>query len=396
MTSRQQTANKNMENYSNQNFNYERPYASEQPQNGPQSQGGPQSQYGSRSQGGPMPQYGTQFQTGPRPEGSYGPYHQQTYYRPKPQLTPFDALKKRCTRVGIALLCSVAAMYIFIYWFVFMYTLGIAFGSFSGDSVLYIVFSELISCVGAYVIAPLVMWVILMPLPKARPQKQNVSAETFVKWIFIAFGADIGLSYISNLVLTVFSSIFGGGSVSLTTSTQEPFWLTLLTVVIIAPIVEEIMFRHILFNHLLPDGEMFAVVISAIAFGLFHMNFYQGFYAAALGLLFGLIMIKTGNLYYTIGLHMIINFLGSVESMWLSDLPLISFAYTILLYIIAAIGIVLLVIDIIKKDCTPQAARYQYKTGSFKGAVKSPGMIVCWSVLGAFGLIMTIVMLAVY
>ena len=59
-------------------------------------------------------------------------------------------------------------------------------------------------------------------------------------------------------------------------------------------------------------GEGLAVVTSALMFGLFHGNLSQLFYAFALGLVFGYVYLKTGRLRYSIGLHMLINFLGSV------------------------------------------------------------------------------------
>ena len=57
-----------------------------------------------------------------------------------------------------------------------------------------------------------------------------------------------------------------------------------------------------------------AVLISGIAFGLVHGNFYQFFYAAGIGMLLGYVYLRTGNVLHTIGLHMCINMVGSVYS----------------------------------------------------------------------------------
>ena len=57
---------------------------------------------------------------------------------------------------------------------------------------------------------------------------------------------------------------------------------------------------------------MTAVAVSSVAFGLFHGNLYQLFYATGLGFVLGYIYAKTGKLRYTVAIHMIINFLGSV------------------------------------------------------------------------------------
>lgn len=334
------------------------------------------------------------------PQGAYNPdpgYGQQYYaYPPYAPEDPLKPVKKRCTRTGIAVLCAVAAMYVFIFIFTIIYTVLGIFGLADIEGNLFLILTELASCVGAYVLAPLTMWLIMRKMPYRAPEEKSVTPLRIGKWILIAFGIDMGISMISSLILNLFGTIFGSDFSGLTTTADVPWYITLLTTVIIAPIVEEIMFRRILLRRLLPDGELYAIVISGLAFGLFHMNFYQFFYAAALGFLFALIIVKTGKLWHTIALHMAINFLASVETMWLSDLPGLDTAYTIFLLVLMAAGIVILVIDVIKKDGGPEQAAFPKMNGNWRAAVKSGGMITCWAVLGAFSLIMTIVMLVIY
>ena len=85
-----------------------------------------------------------------------------------------------------------------------------------------------------------------------------------------------------------------------------------LLLVILAPIIEEYIFRKILIDRMHSYGEKLAVVTSALMFGLFHGNLSQFFYAYALGLVFGYVYLKTGRLRYSICLHMLINLLGGV------------------------------------------------------------------------------------
>ena len=85
-----------------------------------------------------------------------------------------------------------------------------------------------------------------------------------------------------------------------------------LFMVILAPVIEEYIFRKQLIDRIHIYGEKLAVVTSALMFGLFHGNLSQLFYAFALGLVFGYIYLKSGKLRYSISLHMLINFLGSV------------------------------------------------------------------------------------
>ncbi|MBQ4526714.1 MAG: CPBP family intramembrane metalloprotease [Clostridia bacterium] len=86
----------------------------------------------------------------------------------------------------------------------------------------------------------------------------------------------------------------------------------IIYVVIIAPIIEELIFRKMMIDRLIRYGTKFCVVISGISFGLFHGNFYQFFYAAGLGALMSYMYCVYGKVRYTILLHMFINFMGSI------------------------------------------------------------------------------------
>ena len=87
-------------------------------------------------------------------------------------------------------------------------------------------------------------------------------------------------------------------------------WVNIIVAGIIGPIFEELLFRKLLIDNLAKYGEGLAITVSGFAFGLFHGNFTQFFYATMIGLLFGYIYVRTGRLRYTIILHMMIN-LGS-------------------------------------------------------------------------------------
>ncbi len=76
---------------------------------------------------------------------------------------------------------------------------------------------------------------------------------------------------------------------------------------IIAPVVEEFIFRKVLLDKLRRFGDVPAILMTGIAFGLFHMNLTQFFYAAVLGFVFAYVTIRTNTIRYAILLHMIIN-----------------------------------------------------------------------------------------
>lgn len=83
--------------------------------------------------------------------------------------------------------------------------------------------------------------------------------------------------------------------------------LALLFVGILAPVAEELIFRKALIDGLSRYGQGCAVLASGLVFGLAHGNFSQCFYAFGLGLIFGYIYIKSGNLLLTVIPHAVIN-----------------------------------------------------------------------------------------
>ncbi len=92
---------------------------------------------------------------------------------------------------------------------------------------------------------------------------------------------------------------------------KTPGLLRILYVAFLAPIAEEMIFRY----GLLRLGERFlpfflANLIQAVLFGFYHGNPVQIVYASLLGLLFGFLVRKTGNVWYVILLHVTINVTG--------------------------------------------------------------------------------------
>ena len=97
------------------------------------------------------------------------------------------------------------------------------------------------------------------------------------------------------------------------------FLVNLIFVAILAPIIEELVFRKLICDRLLPLGEGYAIVLSAAIFGLVHGNLFQFFYAFLVGMLFSYIYVKTGRLRYSLIYHMFTNFLGAVLLPWVLE-----------------------------------------------------------------------------
>jgi uncharacterized protein len=88
------------------------------------------------------------------------------------------------------------------------------------------------------------------------------------------------------------------------------FWGAALKVVLIAPVVEEILFRGIIMHGLMRNNRSWvAVLLSGILFSAFHLNPWQMTYTFFLGLLLGWIMVKTRSLPLAILVHALNNLL---------------------------------------------------------------------------------------
>jgi len=95
----------------------------------------------------------------------------------------------------------------------------------------------------------------------------------------------------------------------------------ILKVVILAPIIEEMIFRGVIMHGLMRNySGTTAVFVSALMFALFHLNPWQFPATFILGILLGILMVRTGNLLLCILGHAINNGLVLVSIQFNSEL----------------------------------------------------------------------------
>ena len=161
-----------------------------------------------------------------------------------------------------------------------------------------------------YLVAIPVSLLLMRKIPAETCPAENLGGKRFFVLMLIC----MPLMYGGNLLGIQLSSLLSGGSAEnrlLDYIGGNPLY-SLLFVVLLAPILEELVFRKQIIDRLGKYGEKHAIFFSALAFGLFHMNLFQFFYAFALGLLFAYVYTRTRRLRYCVIMHMIINFMGSV------------------------------------------------------------------------------------
>ncbi len=179
----------------------------------------------------------------------------------------------------------------------------------------------IINSIAAYAIAFPVLFLMQRRLRSTERTKTNIS---FGKFMLIFLVAE-AFMYIGNIIGTTVNDVISviiGAPIDNSTADMiinTPIYVIIPIAVVIGPIFEELIFRKLMIDKLGMYGDKLAIVVSAIAFGIFHGNLYQFFYAAMLGLVLGYIYTRTGNILYPIALHMLINLFGSAVPMLFYD-----------------------------------------------------------------------------
>jgi len=219
-------------------------------------------------------------------------------------------------------------------------------------------------------------------------RKPEMSAGWIAKWTIIA----VAFSYISNFVTLIISSImsllFGTEYKPLDMDfgdTGFAYFTLALAVSIYAPLFEELLFRGAVYRNNEILGQKFAMIVTGISFGLWHMNFTQVIYASVIGCFACFLYAKTRSIIPCIILHFIINTISVIMSLCIlpmGDLTSITteqemamimenptpfVIIALLFFIILALiitGIVLFIIELVKhrKETTLRKGIFEIST----------------------------------
>lgn len=163
-------------------------------------------------------------------------------------------------------------------------------------------------------------------LTKHLPRRDTSDKEKlgFFKFIGIFLMVE-GVMLIGSMVATTVTDLINNLlNIEVTDTTGEfiaetPIGIVILVVVIIGPIFEELIFRKMYIDTIGKYSTTTAILVSAASFALFHGNITQIIYTFGVGLILGWVYAKTKNIVYTIILHMLLNFFGSVPSLLVED-----------------------------------------------------------------------------
>ena len=160
-----------------------------------------------------------------------------------------------------------------------------------------------------------------------KPEKKN-TFSTILFGAFFILGCGAVVSIIQNLVfdmLVPVDDVIWQQTEQILGSMS--FWMQIVTTVTLAPIVEELMLRGMVMNRLESVcPQWVAVVVSAVVFGALHLNITQGVFAAAAGLAFGVVYIKTRSLWLCIIAH-------AANNLWATLLSFVEWSDALYVYL---------------------------------------------------------------
>lgn len=250
----------------------------------------------------------------------------------KPQYDFYDELiVKDAKKTTSRTMLSVAIYLIVAYALTFMIDLTIGlvliYGLNNADAYYALASSSayqlLIGTLPMYVGGIPILFLIVKNLPKKQLplEKPKMSFPHLLMMIPIAEVAMLVGSYIGGFINAIYSAMLGIENFDPVTEVvmETPLPILLVMTVVLAPIFEELIFRKLLLDRLSVYGSKFAIIVSAVAFGLFHGNLDQFFYAALLGVVLGYVAIKSGNWLYSVIIHAVMNLLGGVVPLLVND-----------------------------------------------------------------------------
>lgn len=230
------------------------------------------------------------------------------------------------------------------------------FLSFINDRFLHLgenVYMLIAEVVPMYVIAWPIAYLVLSGMQTASLDKKKLGAGNLFSFFCISLLGTLIGTLISRGAIWAIEQISGRAVSDIMALSLEDMDLRLsfLITVLLAPVMEELLYRKAIINRTAMFGQKQAIIFSALCFGLAHGNFYQFFYAFLVGIVFGYVYSETGKVIYTIILHALLNFIGGflpllIENSFASDIT--RNAYALLLAVIEVafyvLGLVFLVI----------------------------------------------------
>lgn len=270
-------------------------------------------------------------------------------------------LKKAAMVIGIGGIISIALQIAVVGFSFLLNTLvpalsALTYGS-GWQTEIYTQFNTMLT----YIITMFIPYLIVAILLKL-PKEELVAAKapkkgTFLPMLLIGIGTIPLLQYFSVFVTEILSVVRLNTPDSLleaafsAPTNPVAIILQIILLCVMAPIFEEFAFRGVIMQSMRRYGDGFAIIASALLFGLMHSNTAQTPFAFIMGLVLGYIVVKTNSIWTAVALHAANNLtstiLGIVEQRIPDEntLGIITMAVWAAFVIAGIVGLILFVIS---------------------------------------------------
>lgn len=230
------------------------------------------------------------------------------------QTVPPRRHRRRFSRLGLGLTVYLAANYILTMAVYELFGVMDERGILSFDRAI----NGLPFWVAAYIVPSaaglLLFYLIVRRVDAQMPEERRpLGFTSFCRIYFILAATGFVFNYLTEFLMSLIASLRGAPVPNpVDAFFYLPMPITALLTCAAAPIAEELTYRRLLIPRLQPYGDRFAIIASALCFGLMHGNLSQFFYAFVLGIILGYVFLKTGCVWQTMLLHALFNLVGGV------------------------------------------------------------------------------------
>lgn len=187
-------------------------------------------------------------------------------------------------------------------------------------------------------------------LPYCRPHNKRSFG------LLIVMG--IAGSFLANYVVVILAAILSAGGLEMVSpdySSPETVLGNILYIIYISVVpamTEEFAFRGVIMQPLRKYGDKFAIVMSALVFGLMHGNAVQAVFAFIVGIVIGYAVVVTGSMWTGIIIHFFNNFVSALLDVASSNMSDATFNMVYILYsiLLVAAGLICAVLYFSTKD----------------------------------------------
>lgn len=182
----------------------------------------------------------------------------------------------------------------------------------------------------------------VQPLGLSLRLSEKYTTLSTLAIVFLGTSVCLTCSYVNSILFSVPESAY---DTLMPSNLDQGYKLILMFIstAIVPAFVEELLFRGVILSNIRPYNENGAILISALLFGLMHQTPFQFFYATAVGVVFGIVCVKTGSIWSGILLHFFNNFFSVIQTYLLEiyDAKTGNLIYGLLMCAVISLGIIL-------------------------------------------------------